>query len=70
MTRVDLMHCGKMPDARKEMNRSVREWRIKSRHSIKCLEGVGSSSHDLGAELRMHSFTIIVTLFQVKKTLQ
>ena len=22
------------------------------------LEGVGSSSHDLGAELRMHSFTV------------
>ena len=32
--------------------------RIESRHSIKSLEGMGSSSHDLGAELRMHSFTV------------
>ena len=39
-------------------NSSVREGRIESRHSIKCLEGMGSSSHDLGAELRMHSFTV------------
>ena len=36
----------------------MREGRIESRHSIKSLEGMGSSSHDLGAELRMHSFTI------------
>ena len=28
------------------------------RHSIWSLEGMGSSSHDLGAELRMHSFTV------------
>ena len=58
MTRADLMHCGKMPDTREELNRSVREGRIESRHSIKSLEGTGSSSHDLGAELRMHSFTV------------
>ena len=51
-------HCGKMPDAREELNRSMREGRIESRHSIKSLEGMGSSSHDLGAELRMHSFTV------------
>ena len=56
MTRADLKHCGKIPDAREEFNRSVREGRIESRHSIKSLEG--SSSHDLGAELRMHSFTV------------
>ena len=43
MTRVDLMHCGKMPDAREELNRSMR---IESRHSIKSLEGIGSSSRD------------------------
>ena len=36
----------------------MREGRIESRHSIKSLEGMGSSSHDLGAELRMHSFTV------------
>ena len=35
----------------------MRELRIQSRHSIKILEWMGSSSHDLGAELRMHSFT-------------
>ena len=28
------------------------------RRSIRSLEGMGSSSHDLGAELRMHSFTV------------
>ena len=58
MTRADLKHYGKMPDAREEVNRSVREGRIKCRHSIKSLEGMGSSSNDLGAELRMHSFTV------------
>ena len=58
MTRADLKHCGKIPDAREELNRSVREGRIESRHSIKSLEGMGSCSHDLGAELRMHSFTV------------
>ena len=52
------MHCGKMPDAREELNRSVREGRIESRHSIKSLEGMGSSSHVLGTELIMHSFTV------------
>ena len=51
MTKADLKHCGKMPDARKELNRSEREGRIESRHSIKSLEGMGSSSHDLGAEI-------------------
>ena len=34
MTRADLKHCGKVPDARDELNRSVREGRIQSRHSI------------------------------------
>ena len=58
MTRADLKHCGKIPDAREELNRSVREGRIESRHSINSLEGMGSSSHDLGAELRLHSFNV------------
>ena len=58
MTRADLNHCGKMPGAREELSRSVRQGRIESRHSIKSLEGKGSSSHDLGAELRMHYFTV------------
>ena len=51
-----MKHCGKMPDAREELNRPVREGRIESRHSIKILEGMGSRSHDLGAEIRMHSY--------------
>ena len=58
MTRADLKHCGKIPDAREELNRSVREGRIESKYSIKCLEGMESSSHDLGAEFKMHSFTV------------
>ena len=58
MTRTDFKHCGMIPEAREELNRSVRERRIESRHSIKSLVGMGSSSHDLGAELRMHSFTV------------
>ena len=49
MTRANLKHCGKMPDAREELNRPVKEWRIEFRHSIKSLKGMGSSSHDLGA---------------------
>ena len=65
MTRADLKHCGKIPEAREELNRSVREGRIESRHSIKSLEGMGSSSHDLGAELRMHSFTVNCDTFSV-----
>ena len=40
MTRADLKHCGKMPDAREELSRSVSEGRIESRHSIKSLEGI------------------------------
>ena len=52
------MPCGKMPDVREELNRSVREWIIESMHYIMSLEGMGTSSHDLGAELRMHSFTV------------
>ena len=42
----------------KVLNRSVREGRIAFRHSIKSLDRVGSRSHDLGAELRMHSLTV------------
>ena len=56
-----------MPDVREELNRSVREGRIESRYSIKSLEGMGSSSHDLGAELRMHSFTINCDAFSNAK---
>ena len=67
MTRADLKHCGKMPDARVELNGSVREGRIESRHSIKSLEGMGSSSHDLGAEIRMHSFIVNCDNFSNKE---
>ena len=70
MTRADLMHCGRMPDAREVLYRSVRDGRIESRYSIKSLEGMGSSSHDLGAVLRMHFPLLIVTLVQMKKKLE
>ena len=50
MTRADLKHCWKMPDAIEELNRSTSEGRTESRHSIKSLEEMGSMSHDLGAE--------------------
>ena len=63
MTRADLKHCGKMLDVREELNRSVREGRIESRHSIKSLEQMGSRSHDLGTDLRMHSFTVDCNIF-------
>ena len=48
MTRADLKHCGKIPDAREDLNRSEIEGRIESRHSIKCLERIGSRSHYMG----------------------
>ena len=40
VTRADFKHYGKMPDAREELNSSVRERRIECRHSIKSLEGM------------------------------
>ena len=58
MTRADLKHCGKMPNARKDLNISAIEGKIESIHSIDSLEGIGSTSHYLGAELRMYSFTV------------
>ena len=58
MTRAYFTHCGKMPDPIEELNRSVSEGRIESRHSIESLQGVGSRSHYLGTELRMHSFDV------------
>ena len=67
MTSADIRHCGKVPDAREELNRSVREERIESRHSIKSLEGMESSSLDLGAEF---TSLLIVILFQMKKKSQ
>ena len=47
-----------MPEAREGLNRSVREGRIESIHYINSLEWMRSKSHELGAELRMHSFTV------------
>ena len=46
----------------------MREGKIESRHSIKSLEGMGSSSHDLEAELRMHSFTVNCDTFSKEET--
>ena len=34
VTRADLKHYGKMPDAKEELNISVREWRMESIHII------------------------------------
>ena len=36
----------------------MREGRIESRRSIKSLEGIGSRSHYIGEEQRMHFFTV------------
>ena len=58
MARADLKHCGKTPDAKEELNRSVGEGKIESRHYMKSLEGMRTRSHDLDAELRMHFFTV------------
>ena len=57
MTRAVLKHCRKMTDAREELNRSVREGGVESRHFINNLEGIGSRSHDL-EELEIQSFTV------------
>ena len=56
-----------MPDTREELNRSVGKVRIESRHSIKSLGGMGSRSHDLGTELRMHSLTVNCGIFSNEK---
>ena len=63
MTRADLKQCVKMPVAGEELNRSVREGIIKSRHSIKSLEWMGSRSHDIGAELIMHYLSVDCGIF-------
>ena len=67
MIRSDEMHCGKVPDEREKINRSVSEGRMESTHSIYFLEGMGSSSHDLGAKLEMHSFTVNDETFSNEK---
>ena len=41
----------------------MNESEIESRHSIKCLEGMGSGSHDIEAELRMYAFTFDCNIF-------
>ena len=68
MTRADFENCGKTPDAREELNISVREGRTESMHSIKSLDGMGSRSHHLGAEIRMHSFTVYSDTFSNEET--
>ena len=64
VTRASLKHCGKMPDSREELNRSVSEGRIEYIHSIKSLEGMRSRSHGLGADLIMHSLTVDYDTFK------
>ena len=65
-----MRHCGEMPTKRKELNRSVREGRMESRHYIKSLLWIRSRSHDQGAELRMHSFTINCDTYSNEEKLQ
>ena len=43
------------------------EGRIEPRHCIKSLEGIGSISHDLGAEIRMHSLTVDCDTFSIEE---
>ena len=44
MTRADLKHCWKIPEAREELNRSVRDGRMKSIHSVKRVKRCGGFS--------------------------
>ena len=46
----------------------MREGRIKFRHSVKSLEGIGSRSNDLGAEFQ--SFTVNCDTFKMMNKLQ
>ena len=68
MTRSTLRHSGKMPVARVELDRSVREGRIESRRSTKSLEGMVSRSYDLREEFRMHFFTVNCDTFSNDET--
>ena len=63
MTRAYLKQFGKMTDAREDLNRSMIEGGIESRHSIKSLDWMGIMSHDFGIKLRMHSFTVDCNTF-------
>ena len=55
----DMKHCErKMLSRREELNASMRKKRIQSMHFIKSLEGNGSKSLDLEAELRMLMLTV------------
>ena len=70
VTRADMNHCGKMPDAPRELNTSMRDGRMESRHHIMSLKVIGLMSHDLAAELRMHSSTVDYGTSSNEKKLQ
>ena len=59
VTRADFKHCRKMPYAGEELNRSVKEEQIESRHSNKSLCGMETMSHDLGAEIKLRSLMTV-----------
>ena len=61
--RTGLKNCGRTPDVREKLSRSVSEGILESRHSIKSLDAIGSMSHDIRAELRMHSLTMACDTF-------
>ena len=49
---------GRISDTREEINTLVREGKVEFRHFIISLEGIGSWSHDLGAEVSIHFLTV------------
>ena len=66
MTRDDLKHFVKMPDARKQLNRSVREERIESRDSTQNLEGMESRTQYVVKSI-MHFLTVDYDTFSNKE---
>ena len=53
-----LKHCRKMPFSRRVLNLSQEDVRIEFRHFIISFEKIVSRSHDLGAEVGMHSLKV------------
>ena len=47
-----------MSDAKENLNIFMREWKMESKYCVKILDRMRSRSNDIGAELRMHSFTV------------
>ena len=67
MSTVDLKHCDKISEVIEELNISVTEGIIDSRHLSKSLEGMKSRLHGLGREVRMHLLTVGCDTFSNEK---